>query len=405
MAQTHKPPRLMFWNGDWYVFYFDRPSGKRKRALCRSLRAHTDRQREELVLRFIERDTLERRALAGLVIADNFTKPAAQAVADFRADVASRVAVREANPGTREGLSKAGGYILTRVALLFEAWLRANKPSAYSVGELDAPALKAFLATLAVENRSGATLNTYRAQLRACLHWLDARRPRLLPDAAPLFKALKAVPTIERDVIAYSPAELSSFLKRAMLEERQPPTRRIRRRGQTFRQTVAVPATPVSRLFLLLALTGMRLGEALALRWEHVDLARGRLAIYAEKTARRRYLPLLDAPEGKVAPRFVKLLRTWREEAPAAIFVLPHEGIEAPAFPKHAWERVKGEGRITPQGLRQNFTSYAASLNFPMATTAIWQGHSLEVAQRFYLQQVLERLDASSIESAMGLER
>lgn len=68
---------------------------------------------------------------------------------------------------------------------------------------------------------------------------------------------------------------------------------------------------------------------------------------------------------------------------------------------------LKAEGnsacRITPQGLRKNFTSYAASLGVPAAVCAMWQGHSAQVAEDFYRQQVLEPAAAPSMQAAMGL--
>lgn len=71
-------------------------------------------------------------------------------------------------------------------------------------------------------------------------------------------------------------------------------------------------------------------------------------------------------------------------------------------FPRKRWERA---GKVRPQALRRSFTSYAASLGIPASVCALWQGHRADVAERFYRMQVLERLDASSLESAMGLER
>lgn len=49
--------------------------------------------------------------------------------------------------------------------------------------------------------------------------------------------------------------------------------------------------------------------------------------------------------------------------------------------------------------MRRNFTSYAANLGM----RAMWQGHSVQVAEQHYRQQVLERGRAKSIEEAMGL--
>ena len=143
---------------------------------------------------------------------------------------------------------------------------------------------------------------------------------------------------------------------------------------------------------------------------EDVDLERGRITIQAQKTGMERWVPLTGAAEGEIAPRFCRLLKVWWEEDPERTYVLPHEGLEAPTFPKKAWEAVLRElelsekSPIGPQKLRQNFTSYAASLGIPAAVAAMWQGHSAEVAQRHYRQQVLDRNPhATDFEEAMGI--
>lgn len=58
---------------------------------------------------------------------------------------------------------------------------------------------------------------------------------------------------------------------------------------------------------------------------------------------------------------------------------------------------------ITPQKLRQNFTSYAASVGVPASVAAMWQGHGVEVAERHYRAQLIDRQAGHSFESAMGL--
>ncbi|HRK36311.1 MAG TPA: site-specific integrase [Candidatus Hydrogenedentes bacterium] len=184
---------------------------------------------------------------------------------------------------------------------------------------------------------------------------------------------------------------------------------RFKPRGEKerFEQTAtAYAATPVSRLFLMLALTGARVGEILALKWDDVDLARGRLIIRAQKTGMTRIVPLMGAPEGDIAPGLVALLRRWKLEAGAREYVLPHDDLPKPVFPKSGWQmtasEIKGE-RIGPQALRQNFTSYAASIGIPAAVSAMWQGHASDVAEKYYRAQVLDRNPGASLEAVMGL--
>jgi hypothetical protein len=65
-------------------------------------------------------------------------------------------------------------------------------------------------------------------------------------------------------------------------------------------------------------------------------------------------------------------------------------------------KKLKGP-RIGPQALRQNFTSYAASIGIPAAVAAMWQGHAADVAEKHYRAQVLDRNPGKTIEEVMGL--
>lgn len=174
-----------------------------------------------------------------------------------------------------------------------------------------------------------------------------------------------------------------------------------------FQSAPSTAATPVSRMLLFLALTGARLSEALAMKWADVDFQRNRLTVHSAKTGRTRIVPLAGAPEGLIAPRFAELLRVWHRQDSEREFILPHGDLPAPSFPKSAWQAVNALAkvdRIGPQMLRQSFVSYCASMGVPSAVAALWTGHSASVAERWYRQQVLDRVQAATIEAAMGLE-
>jgi len=272
--------------------------------------------------------------------------------------VAARAAQR-AEHGGREGLGPKSARRLAEVMKRFADWL----PAGLTTGRLDGHHLGQFLADCCQGLASG-TVNVYRRNLKTCLRWLAMKRPRLFPDADILWPALKLARVQRRQAVAFSPAELQAFRKKLRADQRP--------------------------LFDLLALTGCRLGEAEALSWDDVDLKRGRITFRASKTGYSRVLPLVDAPEGKVAPGLLKALKTRHNAGkPPATRFLPKPWREA--------------GQIRPQALRRNFTSYAASIGLPPAVVAMWQGHSLTVAEEHYRQQVLERRKAASVEDAMGL--
>lgn len=420
MSRPRRPAHIRKWRGKYYLMYFDHLTGKERRLSCESLDAFTPEQRKELVYDYQSREESDRaevRQRGGRLAYDT---PLVSALQSFLDHVEERAEARKANAEAREGLSVGGAAMYRMDVKRFKTWLEASKWKNATTGELDRAKLSAYLNHFAKEEpgretgserRSGATLNAARRSLKACLNYLNGIRPPLFPDFDHIKQALKPVPTDMAAPVAFSPDVLKKFLKEAV--KREAPDRKViverKKRGRTekFEQTEpASSATPVSKLFVLLALTGMRLGEALTLKWKEVDLDRGRLTIFAPKTGRRRILPLVGAPEGEIAPKFLEELRRWRREDPNREFVLPHNHLAAPVFPKTAWEATRKLAKLSdvgPQALRQNFTSYAASLGIPSAVCALWQGHSTAVAERYYRAQVLERAGDKSIEDAVGL--
>lgn len=273
------------------------------------------------------------------------------ALADYLADVEEREKLRH-KTSSREGLSHNSARQIRQIVADFIEWLNANHPG-MSTGALDAPTLQRYFRHIA-GTRSSARANVYRRTVRAALVWLSHVRPRLFPDFEDLRPAFKQAWVEPAGAIAYTPDELHEFRERLPQDQR--------------------------RVFDFLALTGCRLGEL-----DDATLEGGRLRIKASKTGRERLLPLTGAPECEVAPKLLKDLKK--------------KGMPGP-WERKAWERA---GDVRPQKLRRNFTSYAASLGVPATVCALWQGHSVQVAERFYAQQVLDRASARSIEAAMGL--
>jgi len=421
MPREQAKARVLKWRDEFYLFYRDHSTGKNKRILCASLGATNAETRAELVKEYRLQEKLDETDAVRRGGRLAYDTPLSGAIAVYLDDCKKRAHARKQNPGARAGLSAKSEVMIRKTIVHFLEWLEQEGHGSLTTGRLDSRLLSAYFQNLAQEKtrrgnvqvrRSGATLNLYRRNLKACLTFLDDIRPPLFPDFKPLKKALKPQRVEAPQPKAFSPNELRAFLE-AALEWESPAFRvKVNRRKaggkkEQFEQGLSArPATPVSRLFLLLALTGCRLGEALSLTWEDVNLERGRVTIRAQKTGRTRILPLIGAPEGDVAPEFLDLLKAWRKEAPEAVYVLPHNGTAEPVFSKSAWQMVNARAkldRIGPQMLRQNFTSYAASLGIPSTVAALWQGHSTGVAERHYRAQVLERHNGRSIEEAMGL--
>lgn len=366
MPQAAKPPRLLIWRGQWYLFLTDRLTGKRRRVSCASAGALDETSRADLLRRARLRDKAELGQALQLDSPLAYETPLRKALAMFMRDVRQRKRVRQANPQTRDGLSKAAAYNLRLCVGTFGRWLKSRRPM--TCGQLDGPTLSAYLSWLSTRRKIRAgTANLYRDKLKACLRWLDSCRPRLFPDAAIFRRPLAALPVEAREGVAYTPKQLRAFARKCKPKLR--------------------------RLFLLIALTGCRRKEAVRLLWADVDTSRGRITFKSTKTGRARLVPLTKAPEGEIAPKLARAMKNWPRKSERVC------GYKI--FPIKRWNKA---GKLRPQALRRNFTSYAASLGIPASICAMWQGHSAEVAERHYRQMVLERKAARSIEAAMGLD-
>ena len=419
-------------DGQYVLHYTDAATGKRVRVLCEREKATSAKARKDLLAKTVQeqRDLAEESKRRGGNLA--YDLPLLAEVEAYRADVQRRKELREGNPEARQGLSAAAALEATATIDRFITWLKARHPR-MACGRLDTTTLDSFFSHLATEptkrgmadvKRSAATLAKHRRNVRTCLRWIDALRPVRFPDFAQLSRAFKGASVSLADTkppVAYTPAELSAFLDAALEREapdRTVPVTRHKRYVVTHGKVVtgapektydqpaiAIAATPVSRLFLLLALTGCRLGEALNLKWSDVDVERARINIRANKTGRTRTLILTKSAEGEIAPALAKLLKHWKLEAGGREYVLPHGDLAAPIFPKRPWAAVANKcgTDVSPQRLRQTFVSYAASVGIPATIAALLTGHSATVAERWYRAQLMERGAGDSIEAAMGL--
>lgn len=420
MGRNRENAHIRKWRGQPYLIYTDYSEGKpqeKRQSLAKYPKSEYARLIEDA--RIKEREELVEFVRTGT--GSKHKTPLIETLKEFLEFIDRRKLTREENPEARAGISAKTHELLSRSVNMFIDWLAARKRQALTTGELDANTLTEFFDHVATQTtklgnkairRRAATINQYRRNLRTALRWANNLRPRRFHDFDALNDAFRPTRADADPPHAFSPETLRGFLKVAL--EREDPNRVVTivrlkgRKQERFQQTApADAATPVSRLFLLVTLTGCRVGEALGLKWNDVDLNRGRLTIRAQKTGRTRVFPLVGALEGEVAPTFLQLLRQWRLQAGEREYVLPHTGLAAPFFPKSGWHltNLANEGpRVGPQTLRQNFTSYAASLGIPATVAALWQGHGAAVAEKHYRAQVLDRQPGKTFEEAMGLK-
>ncbi len=422
MARNQESARVVNWRGKWYLFFRDLTQDPTvtRRLSCDSLGATTPEARAELIKRYRTQEKLDVAEVVKRGGRLAYDSSLVEGLDEFLADCERRAKARTENPEARTGISAKTLELLTKSITSFKDWLLAEGKGSLTTSGLDVRHLRAFFESIAtkktklgnkVVRRRAATVNQYIRNVRAALRWLRNLRPPRFPDFESLTDAFKPLRGKEDQPRAFKPSELQAFLRACLKREDPKRVANVIRlkdgKRETFEQTApSYSATPTSRIFILLALTGARLGEVLALKWSDVDLERGRLTIHAEKTGRTRILPLINAPEGDIAPGLAAMLRQWKLEAGEREYVLPHDGLDAPAFPKWGWKLALKDAEVKelgPQSLRQNFTSYAASIGIPAAVAALWQGHAADVAEKHYRAQVLDRNPGSSLEDAMGL--
>ncbi|MBK9974284.1 MAG: tyrosine-type recombinase/integrase [Planctomycetes bacterium] len=257
-----------------------------------------------------------------------------------------------------------------------------------------------------------ATKNSRRATIIALLNW--ARRREYLSvssddirDRIPKFKQERKVPS------ALSTEALSCLIRAAVTCDR---LRCFsgRHDKQAYHRGLASDAAPmrykpVTPLMLLLTMTGMRLGEALHVRWENVDFERRIIKVCADpasgwmvKTRNERLVPLGDCPA------LEKLLLGLKLGCGANRYVIAGDDPDRPReFNRPAWERVveiAGLSNASPKVLRSTFaTALGSARGGPTPyELAGRMGHSVEVAAKHYVAPTEARRGAC-VEDWLGI--
>ncbi len=212
----------------------------------------------------------------------------------------------------------------------------------------------------------GSTLNRYLSQLSSV--YVFARRERLVPRTfQPPTRGLERAPERPDPERYLKPAEIERLLAVCPIVD-----------GRWGR---------LSALVQLLATTGMRIGNALALRWEHVDLERRVITIPRTKNGD----PLCVA----LPQRTVEALERLSGRFPAALVFGGPTG--RPYNPRKSFKRAATLARL-PEGASWHWLRHSAG--YAMARAGVSQGQimqvmghrSLRAAERYVHQDASDKL-------------
>lgn len=136
-------------------------------------------------------------------------------------------------------------------------------------------------------------------------------------------------------------------------------------------------------LVRFLALSGLRRGEALGLKWKDIDLERATMVFEEHKT---------DSEGVKVLPlnRHLRRLLAERQNQRVSIFVFPGLSPDKPFNGMgKVWNRIRekaGIHDITPHDLRRTFHTVCSELGYPASIGDALLGHSLGRIRDTYTQ-------------------
>jgi len=142
-------------------------------------------------------------------------------------------------------------------------------------------------------------------------------------------------------------------------------------------------------------LTGCRLGEGCALKWENVDLIANRI-LFVEKDSRTvegqkivKGLKTQESREFPINSQLRSLLITLKELNYSDVYVFPNKygnHLSEPSV-RYRWKKeleLLGIRRRKPYCMRHSFITYCLQENVPVATVASWVGNSPERIYQHY---------------------
>ncbi|NUQ33802.1 MAG: tyrosine-type recombinase/integrase [Planctomycetaceae bacterium] len=314
----------------------------------------------------------------------------------------------------------------------FKEWLIANKELVPSAGGLSPFAINEYAKYLAGSTKlkwsgegekahqvpsqrplAGESLNAFRRAAVACLRWASREKYVTLS----VHEVSEAFPQFKLQEIKEPECLSPDQLKRLILAVETHDTDRFHGSRQDKNAYYTGVQSPVAKkkhkeigpLLLVYMLTGVRLGEALHLRWENVDWNRKIVRLKPDrntgwkiKTKRERTIPFADSP------LLEKLLSALQLKANGSPYIIAGSEGQPRRFDRRSWDSLAnsaGLGFVTPQILRSTFASaLAAAKEGPSPYELAYRmGHRVTVAERYYVVHV-SPCKGSTVEEWLGIK-
>jgi integrase len=195
-------------------------------------------------------------------------------------------------------------------------------------------------------------------------------------------------------LVKENPAHSAERLKLATADEDQGEVTadQVYDKAELGRLIAATEPGSRDRVFVMvLALTGLRIGEALALTWPAIDLKGGRLQVlFNLADSAKGEEPTLETPKTASSRRTLALppellteLRVWKLKCPKSerelVFATeegkPYHRKSAGKMLDRAIKKAQLEKRLTPHGLRHTFASLLLADGIPAPEVGSYLGH------------------------------
>jgi site-specific recombinase XerD len=234
------------------------------------------------------------------------------------------------------------------------------------LAELDARACRQFKVKVSDQGLHSGTVRLAIASLNSFCSW--AVEEDLIP--------VNPTEKVKRPKVAVPPPKpLSQAEIKRLLEALREPPDTPKRFGQWQRNRRAI---------LLMLYAGLRLGEVVALRWRHIDLARGLLLVERGKGGKSRSVP--------IHPELAQELSFVREPCPDDLVVGVMHHAVGHLFDR--WLPARGVEGISAHRLRHTFATWLLNATGDLRLVQLSLGHSnIETTTRYTLVNA-ERLRA-----------